>query len=163
MIPDGRNIVVTDENKFDYVRLIAHHRMTAAIKAQIESFLDGFYELVPPELICIFSPAELELLICGLPDIDIENLKANTEYHGYRSSDEIIVWFWEALSSFTRAEKAAFIQFVTGTSKVPLGGFANLQGMRGIQRCSIHKAYGDHALLPTAHTCFNQVFLKSMY
>ena len=119
-MPNGRNIPVTDDNKMDYVRLIAHHRMTAAIKAQIESFLEGFYSLVPPELICIFSPAELELLICGLPDIDIENLRNNTDYHGFRSSDEMIVWFWEALNSFSRAEKASFIQFVTGTSKVIL-------------------------------------------
>jgi E3 ubiquitin-protein ligase HUWE1 len=41
--------------------------------------------------------------------------------------------------------------------QVPLGGFANLQGMRGTQRFSIHKAYGDASLLPSAHTCFNQV------
>ncbi len=38
-----------------------------------------------------------------------------------------------------------------------MGGFANLQGMRGTQRFSIHRAYGDTGLLPTAHTCFNQV------
>lgn len=116
---------MTDDNKFDYVRLIAHHRMTAAIKGQIESFLDGFYELVPAELICIFSPAELELLICGLPDIDIDNLRNNTDYHGFRPSDEIITWFWEALSSFSRAEKASFVQFVTGTSKVSALGLKN--------------------------------------
>ena len=49
--------------------------------------------------------------------------------------------------------------FVTGTSKVPLGGFAALMGMRGIQRFSIHKAYGGDGTLPTAHTCFNQLDL----
>ena len=47
----------------------------------------------------------------------------------------------------------------TGTSKVPLGGFSNLQGMRGTQRFSIHRAYGEPGLLPSAHTCFNQVYL----
>jgi len=159
LIPNGRNIPVTDENKFDYVRLISHHRMTTAIKAQIESFLDGFYQLIPPELISIFSPAEIELLICGLPDVDINDLKANTEYHGVRLTDEIISWFWEALNGFSQTERASFLQFVTGTSKVPLGGFSNLQGMRGTQKFSIHKAYGDHNQLPTAHTCFNQLDL----
>eukprot|EP01035_Chromulina_nebulosa_P017425 gene17425-22977_t len=142
LIPNGRNIPVDDENKFDYVRLISHHRMTTAIKAQIESFLD-----------------EIELLICGLPDVDITDLKANTEYHGVRLTDEIISWFWEALNGFSQTERASFLQFVTGTSKVPLGGFSNLQGMRGTQKFSIHKAYGDHNQLPTAHTCFNQLDL----
>lgn len=69
LIPDGRNVAVTDENKAEYVRLVAHHRMTTAIRSQIDSFLTGFYDIVPPDLISIFSPAELELLICGLPDV----------------------------------------------------------------------------------------------
>ncbi|KAJ1439350.1 hypothetical protein B484DRAFT_323607 [Ochromonadaceae sp. CCMP2298] len=161
LLPNGRNVAVTDENKWDYIRLIAHHRMTAGIRAQIDSFLQGFYDLVPAELICIFSPAELELLICGLPDVHVEELQVNTDYHQYKASDEVIVWFWEALTSFNREERASFLQFVTGTSKVPLGGFANLQGMRGTQRFSIHKAYGDAGLLPTAHTCFNQLDLPA--
>jgi hypothetical protein len=52
-----------------------------------------------------------------------------------------------------------FISFscAIAAAQVPLGGFANLQGMRGNQRFSIHKAYGDGGLLPSAHTCFNQV------
>lgn len=92
--------------------------MTTAIQSQINAFLDGFYDLVPAELITIFSPTELELVICGLPDVDIDNLKENTEYHGFKYNDEIIGWFWDALKSFSRSEKASFIQFVTGTSKV---------------------------------------------
>jgi E3 ubiquitin-protein ligase HUWE1 len=120
LIPNGRNIVVTDENKSEYIRLIAHHRTTSAIKSQIESFLTGFYDLVPPELVSIFSPTELELLICGLPNVDIDELAANTEYHQYRVGEDTIIWFWEALRSFTREEKALFLQFVTGTSKVSI-------------------------------------------
>ena len=118
LIPNGRHIAVTDENKADYIRLVAHHRMTSAIRAQIDSFLTGFYDLVPAELVCIFSPTELELLICGLPDVNIDELQANTEYHQYKASDEVIVWFWEVLRSFNREERASFLQFVTGTSKV---------------------------------------------
>jgi E3 ubiquitin-protein ligase HUWE1 len=159
LIPGGRNVSVMEENKADYVRLVAHHRMTAAIRSQIEAFLDGFYELVPPELISIFSPTELELLICGLPDVDIDELYAFTEYHQYRLNDNMIQWFWEVLRGFNREEKALFLQFVTGTSKVPLEGFGSLQGMRGVQRFSIHRAYGDIGLLPSAHTCFNQLDL----
>jgi E3 ubiquitin-protein ligase HUWE1 len=74
--------------------------------------------LVPPELISIFDAQELELLISGLPDIDLDDLRANTEYHGYKSSDPIINQFWNILKSFSAEEKALFLQFVTGTSKV---------------------------------------------
>jgi E3 ubiquitin-protein ligase HUWE1 len=127
LIPNGRNVAVTDENKPEYVRLIAHHRMTSAIRAQIDSFLEGFYDLVPPELVSIFSPTELELLICGLPDVDLDDLQANTEYHQYRDNEDVILWFWETLRGFSREERALFLQFLTGTSKVPLEGFSQLQ------------------------------------
>lgn len=69
LIPDGRNIFVTDENKADYVRLVALHRMSSEIEKQIGAFKDGFYELVPSDLIELFDAQELELLISGLPDI----------------------------------------------------------------------------------------------
>ena len=157
LIPGGATIAVTDENKHEYVKLISQHRMTTAIRSQIEAFLDGFYDLIPAELISIFSPTEVELLVCGLPDVDIEDLRTNTEYSQYSFNEPLISWFWDILRSFTSEEKALFLQFVTGTSKVPLGGFAALQGMRGIQKFSIHKFHGDTARLPSAHTCFNQV------
>jgi E3 ubiquitin-protein ligase HUWE1 len=118
LIPNGRNIAVTDQNKIDYIRLISHHSMTSAIRSQIMNFLDGFYSVVPVELISLFSPTELELLISGLPEIDLEDLRTNTDYHQYRASDRIIDWFWSVLRGFTREEKALFVQFVTGTSKV---------------------------------------------
>ena len=73
---------------------------------------------MPPELISIFDAQELELLISGLPDIDLDDLRANTEYHSYKSTDPIIGHFWSALRSFSKEEKALFLQFVTGTSKV---------------------------------------------
>ena len=118
MIPNGQQIAVTDENKIEYVKLISKHRMTTAIKSQIECFMDGFYEMVPAELISIFSPTELELLICGLPDVDIEELRLNTDYQQFTQNETYMVWFWNCLRSFTREEKALFLQFVTGTSKV---------------------------------------------
>ena len=57
--------------------------MTNKIKSQVSSFLEGFYEIIPKHLISIFDCRELELLISGMPDIDIEDLKANTEYFNY--------------------------------------------------------------------------------
>jgi len=67
LITNGRNVAVTEERKEEYVRLVCQHRMSTAISSQIRSFLDGFGEMVSPELISIFNPRELELLISGLP------------------------------------------------------------------------------------------------
>lgn len=49
--------------------------MAKSIKEQIEHFLDGFHELIPPYLVRIFDSHELELMISGLPDIDSKSLK----------------------------------------------------------------------------------------
>lgn len=68
--PGGRNIRVTEETKHEYVDLVAEHILTTAIRPQINSFLEGFNELVPRDLISIFNDKELELLISGLPEID---------------------------------------------------------------------------------------------
>lgn len=157
--PGGRNIRVTEETKHEYVDLVADHILTNAIRPQINSFLEGFNELVPRELISIFNDKELELLISGLPEIDLDDLKANTEYTGYTIASNVIQWFWEVASSFSKEDMARFLQFVTGTSKVPLEGFKALQGISGPQRFQIHKAYGAPERLPSAHTCFNQLDL----
>ncbi|KAI3942446.1 hypothetical protein MKW98_013098 [Papaver atlanticum] len=159
LIPGGRNIRVTEENKHEYVDLVAEHRLTTAIRPQINAFLEGFNELISRELISIFNDKELELLISGLPDIDLDDMRANTEYSGYSSASPIIQWFWDVAQGFSKEDKARLLQFVTGTSKVPLEGFSALQGISGSQRFQIHKAYGSPDHLPSAHTCFNQLDL----
>ena len=63
-----------------------------------------------------------------------------------------IQWFWRALRSFDQADRARFLQFVTGTSKVPLQGFAALEGMNGVQKFQIHRDDRSTDRLPCAHT-----------
>ncbi|XP_051125493.1 E3 ubiquitin-protein ligase UPL1 isoform X2 [Andrographis paniculata] len=157
--PGGRNIRVTEETKHEYVDLVADHILTNAIRPQITAFLEGFNELVPRELISIFNDKELELLISGLPEIDLVDLKANTEYTGYTAASNAVQWFWEVVEGFSKEDRARLLQFVTGTSKVPLEGFRALQGISGPQKFQIHKAYGAPERLPSAHTCFNQLDL----
>jgi E3 ubiquitin-protein ligase HUWE1 len=174
LIENGRNIPVTEANKQEYVQLVAEYRLTGSVKDQLENFLKGFNDIIPAELISIFNEQELELLISGLPDIDVDDWKANTEYHNYTPSSPQIQWFWRlvisglvpilcganclssAVAGFSGEERAKLLQFVTGTSKTPLNGFADLEGMNGITRFNIHKDYGNKDRLPSSHTCFNR-------
>ncbi|OBS83182.1 hypothetical protein A6R68_22838 [Neotoma lepida] len=158
--PNGANILVTEENKKEYVHLVCQMRMTGAIRKQLAAFLEGFYEIIPKRLISIFTEQELELLISGLPTIDIDDLKSNTEYHKYQSNSIQVSCWQRALRSFDQADRAKFLQFVTGTSKVPLQGFAALEGMNGIQKFQIHRDDRSTDRLPSAHT-FNQLDLPA--
>ncbi|KAI2778874.1 hypothetical protein F4815DRAFT_446928 [Daldinia loculata] len=157
LIENGRNVPVTEDNKHEYVRLVVEHKLLTSVKDQMENFLKGFHEIIPAELISIFNEQELELLISGLPDVDIDDWKSNTEYHNYSPSSPQIQWFWRAVRSFDKEERAKLLQFVTGTSKVPLNGFKELEGMNGVNRFNIHRDYGNKDRLPSSHTCFNQL------
>ncbi|KAJ1953679.1 E3 ubiquitin-protein ligase tom1, partial [Dispira parvispora] len=157
--PGGSEIPVTEENKHEYVKMVCEQKLTEAIREQIDHFLQGFHDIIPRDLVQIFNEQELELLISGLPDIDVDDWKNNTEYHGYTTAAPQIQWFWRSVRSFDQEERAKLLQFVTGTSKVPLQGFSALQGSSGVQRFQIHKDFSSTARLPTAHTCFNQLDL----
>jgi E3 ubiquitin-protein ligase HUWE1 len=171
------------ENRREFVQLSAQYRLYSSIKDQIESLLAGFYEIIPKDLVTIvslifvlslsfyctlaehtpqFNEQELELLISGTPDIDVDEWRSATEYNGYNSSDPVIVWWWRALKSFNRDERAKVLSFATGTSRVPLSGFVDLQGVQGVQRFSIHRAYGDSDRLPQAHTCKLLIIARSV-
>ncbi|KAK1269560.1 E3 ubiquitin-protein ligase UPL1 [Acorus gramineus] len=159
LIPGGRNITVTEETKHEYINLVAEYVLTKSIHCQIHSFLEGFNELVPRDLISIFNEEELELLISGLPVIDLDDLQANTGYTGYTAASSVVQWFWEVVEAFNKEDRSRLLQFTTGTSKVPLEGFKALQGASGPQIFQIHKAYGSPERLPSANTCSNQLNL----
>merc|ERR1711941_92085 len=116
------------------------------------------YDIIPKEMLAIFNESELELLISGLPEISIDELRRHTEYTNYAPDNVVIQRFWAILHAMDAQEKAMFLQFVTGSSKVPLEGFKALQGMGRPQKFNIHRV-PDTDRLPTAHTCFNQLDL----
>ncbi len=65
-------------------------------------------------------------------------------------------WFWKCISQWESEKRARLLQFVTGTSRIPVNGFKDLQGSDGPRRFTIEKA-GEVNQLPKAHTCFNRL------
>ena len=160
LVENGRNIDVNEENKFDYIQRLCSYKLYDTIKPQIDSLLKGFYEIIPQKLISIFNHRELELVISGMPTIDIKDWKNNTIYENYTEESDVVKFFWEIIESFDNDERAEFLQFVTGSSKVPLEGFSALQGIGGINKFKISKVFDkNYDRLPTAHTCTNQLDL----
>lgn len=81
-----------------------------------------------------------------------------TDYRGYEKTDQVIEWFWQCIRSWPDERKARLLQFTTGTSRVPVNGFKDLQGSDGPRRFTIEKS-GDPSGLPRSHTCFNRLDL----
>ncbi|KAH9385126.1 E3 ubiquitin-protein ligase HUWE1 [Nematocida major] len=156
---NGRNIALTNQNKREYVELVCGFKLVKVVERQLAAFVEGFFEILDMDLIKMFNEKELELLISGLPEIDVDDWRNNTIYFGYTSDSQVVRWYWRAVRSFTMEERAKLLQFATGTSKLPLEGFAGLRCQNGNQKFQIHKASGGSTRLPTAHTCFNQLDL----
>jgi E3 ubiquitin-protein ligase HUWE1 len=85
------------------------------------------------------SKADGSVLISGITSVDVDELKNSTQMSGWKPGDPEISWFWRALRSFSQEERARFLMFVTSSSRVPLGGFTQLQGASGIQPFQIQK------------------------
>lgn len=81
-----------------------------------------------------------------------------TDYRGYEVNDEVVQWFWKCVRSWPPERKSRLLQFATGTSRIPVNGFKDLQGSDGPRRFTIEKS-GDPNQLPKSHTCFNRIDL----
>ncbi|GAB5587048.1 hypothetical protein Unana1_01948 [Umbelopsis nana] len=156
LIPDGQNIEVTEENKKEYVNLITEWRISKRVEEQFKAFKEGFNQLIPQDLINVFDERELELLMGGIAEIDVDDWKKHTDYRGYTEHDEVVQWFWKCVRSWDGEKKSRLLQFTTGTSRIPVNGFKDLQGSDGPRRFTIEKA-GEVTQLPKAHTCFNRI------
>uniref|UniRef100_A0A8C9VAX5 E3 ubiquitin-protein ligase n=1 Tax=Scleropages formosus TaxID=113540 RepID=A0A8C9VAX5_SCLFO len=157
--PGGTDVVVNENNKKEYIHLVIQWRFVNRVLKQMTAFKEGFYELIPLDLIKIFDENELELLMCGLGDVDVNDWRENTKYKsGYCANSPVIQWFWKTVLLMDAEKRIRLLQFVTGTSRVPMNGFAELYGSNGPQLFTIEQ-WGTADKLPRAHTCFNRLDL----
>ncbi|CAF0839771.1 unnamed protein product, partial [Didymodactylos carnosus] len=182
IIPCGRHITVTNDDKIIYVHRMALYRTYTRIKQQIKMFSDGFKSLIKPEWLNMFSVPELQQLISGeTQDINIQDLKSNTVYQGgYHKNHSVIKWLWDLVEKeFTREERALFLRFVTSCSRPPLLGFSQLNppftirclesseeqdegdSLGRIFRNMINIGRTSSERLPSSSTCFNLLKLPN--
>uniref|UniRef100_A0A8C2FDE7 NEDD4-like E3 ubiquitin-protein ligase WWP2 n=1 Tax=Cyprinus carpio TaxID=7962 RepID=A0A8C2FDE7_CYPCA len=155
---DGENELVTQDNKEEYISLLTDWRFTRGVEEQTKAFLDGFNEVVPLEWLRYFDEKELELMLCGMQEIDLNDWQKNTIYRHYTKNSKQIHWFWQVVKEMDNEKRIRLLQFVTGTCRLPGGGFAELIGSNGPQKFCIDKV-GKETWLPRSHTCFNRLDL----
>uniref|UniRef100_A0A1Q3F9Q5 E3 ubiquitin-protein ligase SMURF1 n=1 Tax=Culex tarsalis TaxID=7177 RepID=A0A1Q3F9Q5_CULTA len=161
--PNGAQLVVTEENKREYVKLYVNYRFMRGIEQQFLALSKGFGELIPSHLLRPFDERELELVIGGISKIDVNDWKAHTRLKQCTPETPQIIWFWQIVESYSPEMRAQLLQFVTGSCRVPLQGFRALQGSTGAvgpRLFTIHlTADAPIQNLPKAHTCFNRIDL----
>uniref|UniRef100_A0A8C7CQE9 HECT-type E3 ubiquitin transferase n=1 Tax=Oncorhynchus kisutch TaxID=8019 RepID=A0A8C7CQE9_ONCKI len=126
--PDGGNVLVTEENKEEYIRLVAEWRLSRGVEEQTQAFFEGFNEVLPQQYLQYFDAKELEVMLCGMQEIDLVDWQRHTIYRHYARSSKQILWFWQFVKEMDNEKRMRLLQFVTGTCRLPMGGFADLMG-----------------------------------
>jgi len=160
LIKNGRNISV--ENIDDYIEQRINF-LIGIYEPFIKRIRQSFFSSLPEDKIKCFNSNELELILNGRPFIDVEEWKSNTIYKApYKENHRVIRWFWEILNQLPQKELSNLLLFATGATRVPLGGFAELQSNRGmispftIEFLQYNKSIKNYII---AHTCFNRIDL----
>lgn len=155
LLPGGADMEVNNDNFPEYLEACLKYRLLDCVKPQLNELLLGFFDVIPEPLLTIFDFQELELLMCGLPEIDIDDWMEHTEYSGEydgtNGDHEVCYWFWEVVRELDQEMKARLLQFVTGTSGVPARGFGVLQGNDGnVRKFTIHGVHLNVCIYPRA-------------
>jgi len=180
LVPGGRELNVTLENRAAYVKAYVDYILNTSISRQFRALACGFLRVVNRETIrLLHSPEELELILCGgkHQSMNISDLEAGAQYDGwpsYRPSEfstsghqhqhivgptkrrpthPVIDHFWEVVHESSREFQLKLLAFVTGSNRLPIKGLKYLK--------FVIQHGGDHTdRLPEAHTCFNQLVLQ---
>lgn len=157
LIPNGENVLVTNDNRLLYISYVARHRLVAQSAIQTNAFLRGLREMIRPSWLSMFNQIELQRLVGGdSSEIDIDDLRRNTVYSGlYVVGDDneehpTIKLFWKVMRKFTDKQRRDVIKYVSSTPRAPLLGFSQLT-----PKFSIRDSGSDEIRLPSTSTCVN--------
>lgn len=158
---NGRDIQITEETKEIYINFRAEYELKISIEQSAEYFNKGLFSVFPKSIITGLTPEELDFLICGASNINVNEWRRFSLYKGEFSERHTVVkWFWEVLENFSQKELRDLLTFVTGTSRVPLEGFGGLKTTRGDPaQFTLEPMQWFSGALPRAHTCFNRMDL----
>lgn len=147
----GRCIPVTNENRVEYMHLVAHYKLNKQIHPQVRAFAAGLNDVICIDWLRLFDADELQILISGANTvIDIDDLERHTVYpNDANEHKETLTCFWTVLRSLSESDKRLFLRFVTACSRPPMFGFRDLQPPFSIQ------VTRELDRLPTASTCMN--------
>ncbi|TDH72085.1 hypothetical protein CCR75_000780 [Bremia lactucae] len=152
LVPGGITRKVDFLNRLEYCRLAERARLEEC-SAQVAAMARGFATLFPRRVLTLLTWQELEILACGSPKIDLDLWKSHTRYDGYAEEDVTVQLFWEVLGELSDEQRADFVRFAWGRSRLPRGKWP--------QPFKLSKKSGRDATrsLPVAHTCFFSVEL----
>ncbi|CAF2098013.1 unnamed protein product [Rotaria magnacalcarata] len=162
----GKDCLVTIHNLDQYINLVAHWTLVEGVRRQFESFRDGFNSIFPIHHLKCFYPDELHQVFCGCGSTELWDLKVLLEStrcdHGYNLNSRAVKWLFDIMINFDIDEQRAFLQFVTGSPRLPVGGFRMLHPPLTVVRKTAENSSDNtspDSFLPSVMTCVNYLKL----
>ena len=152
LIHNGRYRQVTSSNLDAFCQAYAHFHTTKLIEKEFGAFIKGFNTLIQGDLLLLLLPRELERIVIGIDEIDIELLKENTSYTGYTAQTPIIKMFWEIFENYNESDRKKLLQFITGNDRIPVSSSRS-------PKLVIAKNGNNTNRLPSSHTCVSTLLL----
>jgi E3 ubiquitin-protein ligase TRIP12 len=158
----GRDIPTTIHNLEEYIKLVTHWMLVEGVHRQMESFREGFESVFLLTQLHMFYPEELENLFCGASSERWE-MKMLTECcrpdHGYTYDSRAISFLFQILNSYTQEDQRQFLHFITGSPRLPVGGFRSLNPPLTVVRRTLEPNEDPDDFLPSVMTCVNYLKL----
>uniref|UniRef100_A0A182NQL1 E3 ubiquitin-protein ligase n=1 Tax=Anopheles dirus TaxID=7168 RepID=A0A182NQL1_9DIPT len=163
----GRDMAVTISNLHQYISLVTHWFLAEGVSRQFEALREGFDTVFPMNRLQMFYPEELENVFCGSGiggtvqqrwDVRMLTESCRTD-HGFCQDSPAIQFFYDILATYNRDEQRLFLQFVTGSPRLPTGGFKALTPPLTIVRKKMDGNQNPDEYLPSVMTCVNYLKL----
>ena len=151
LLPNGAQVEVTFDNRHDFCDSVEQARLHES-QHQCDAILQGLSYMVPQRVLTLFTWQQLELLCCGSREIDLELLRQKTKYGvGVTPTQRHVRYFWQALRKFSPENRALFLRFVWGRTRLPA-----TPAEWGDVKFTLHTRHTSNAdaAYPVAHTCF---------
>ncbi|KAL3281120.1 hypothetical protein HHI36_004342 [Cryptolaemus montrouzieri] len=165
LMKNGKNTYLSIHNLDLYVRLVTHWMLVEGVSRQMESLREGFESVFPLHNLRLFFPDELESVFCGSPKDSLSGWDVKTLMeccrpdHGYNADSRAIRFLFEVLSSYEREQQRLFVQFLTGSPRLPVGGFKSLSPPLTVVRKTLEPNMNPDDFLPSVMTCVNYLKL----
>lgn len=161
LIPNGANIAVDQSNLEEYISRLIEATLHEGVQHQLEAFMEGFSSVFPIDALTVFQPYEIvELLGSADEDWSLQTLRGATKAnHGYTKDSNAIEQLLNIMSTFSSEERRAFLQFITGSPKLPIGGFKALKPEFTVVRKMPEDNFSSDDYLPSVMTCANYLKL----
>lgn len=161
LIPNGSNILVGSSNVHDYVSSVLNQFVGQGVTSQIKSFITGFSEVFQYSSLLMLTPNELVSMFgCFEEDWRSETLYSYMKAeHGYRMDSSTIHDLISIMQDLDGKQRRKFTQFITGSPKLPLGGFKSLNPHLTVVLKHAEDGLTPDQCLPSVMTCSNYLKL----